>query len=103
MEAMEGREGRRKGEEMEGRGKEGSVLFQVGEDGKSWAYQNILLVSEGVSSYRVYIKGLEEGWEEADMITCYLPNIASMYYFLNLILQGKVYYFSSIAEFKNLC
>jgi len=86
--------------------REGEVLFRVQEDGKTWIWENILLKQEGASSYRLYIRGAmegKEGWEEENIINCYIPNVLAKFYFLDLILQGKPYYFSSIAEPEPLC
>ena len=77
---------------------ETTAVFEVREDGKSWVWENMLLRQEGASSYRLYIRGEMEGWEEEDIINCYIPNVSAKSYFFDLILQGKPYYFSSIEE-----
>ena len=83
--------------------REGEALFLVQEDGKTWIWEHMMLKQEGASAYRLYIKGTMEGWEGEDTINCYIPNVLAKFYFLDLILQGKPYYFSSIAESKPLC
>jgi len=102
----QGREAKEEGEGREGgieEEREGEVVFHVREDGTSWVYKNLVLAQSGASGYVVYIKGLQEGWEEEDMITCYIPNQLAMFEFLNYLLQGRRPLFSSLADFHPLC
>ena len=78
------------------------AVFEVRRDGRSWRHKNIILSQDGAASYIVYIEGKEEGWEERDMITCYVPNQFSMFTLLNYLLYGQRPVFSSIADFKPL-
>jgi len=78
----------------------GNAVFEVREDGKSWAYKNIVIAQDGASGYILYVKGTDEGWEEYDMVVCYIPNQLAMFDFLEYFIQGRRPLFSSIAEFK---
>ena len=93
-------------EEEEGRGRdirEGDVIFEVRADGNSWAYKNIVIELSGASGYIVYIKGEQEGWEEADTITCTVPNQAAIFTLLDYLVDKQRPLFSSNAEYKPLC
>ena len=80
----------------EGEGKEGTVVFLVREDGKSWQRDNILICQHKGSSYMVYILG-KEGKEE-DMIECKVPHLFAMLEFVAILNQGKQPLFTSVAE-----
>ena len=80
------------------------AVFKVREDGQSWVYKNILLTQDGASSWIVYLKGdHEQGWEEEDVIICYVPHQAMMFVVLEGLTHGRRPLFSSLAEFKPNC
>ena len=78
------------------------AVFNVREDGNSWAYENLIVIRVGASSWLVYIKGEEAGWETRDMITCYVPNLLILYDFLHYFTQDRQPVFASVAEFQPL-
>jgi len=82
---------------------ETTAVFEVREDGNSWVYENILVMRDEASSWLVYIKGREDGWEEQTTITCYVPDLFTLYDFLDSLTKGRRPLFSSIAEFTPLC
>jgi len=81
---------------------ETTAIFDVREDGKSWVYKNILIKHDGASSWLVYIKGDEDGWETQDTITCHVPHLISLFDLLWYLVQGRQPLFSSVAEFTPL-
>ena len=80
-----------------------SIVFEVREDGNSWVYENILVMRDAASSWLVYIKGSEDGWDEQTNITCYVSDLFTLYDFLGSLTQGRKPLFAAIAEFKPLC
>lgn len=81
---------------------EEGAIFKVGKNGDVWVYKNIILETHKASGYIVSVKGVREGWEERDTITCYVPNLLALYDFLNYFTQGRKVLFNSVAEFKPL-
>ena len=75
-----------------------SVVFEVREDGNSWVYENIILMRDGASSWRVYIKGREDGWDDQTTITCYVPDLPILYDFLGSLTRGRRAVFSSMLD-----